>query len=174
MSVAIKWKKAILNKDFKTLISLSLPEDSIWLEQQLNDKSSELYRIIYDDQWNHQKGKRSIYEILGNAIKLEIVMVKCGGYYWESIGYTTAVYFFDKKKLSSAFPLAIKDYKLVGKDIWLLWVIRDWGQWFINFNFLDEGEIGRKRECPLFSLSAAVTPSLALSPSLPCVLGAPL
>jgi hypothetical protein len=141
MAIARTWKDAVLSKDFNALISLADPESKNWLEVQLNDETSELYRILYDDQWNHQKGERSVYEILKNAKRLKIVIVKSfPGGVWERFGYTTELYFFDKKKLVLEFPLSAKDEELLRKDIWLLWISRDEGQWYVSFNLFEEKE----------------------------------
>jgi hypothetical protein len=141
MATAIKWQDAVLRKDFNALIALAYPESKKWLEVQLNDKTSELYRILYDDQWNHQKGERSVYEILKNAENLKILIVKSfPDGVWERFGYTTELYFFDGKKLSLEFPLSAKDEELLRKDIWLLWISRDEGQWYVSFNLFEEKE----------------------------------
>jgi hypothetical protein len=133
MPIVIKWKDAVLKRNFGVLATLALPDEQAQVKIDLKNKSSDLYRIFYDDRWNKRRGTRSVYEILGNAKELDIVMVKDKWY--EGRGELTEVYFYDKSNLKLSFPLSLEDKKLLRRYIWLISFSKDNGQWNATYEF---------------------------------------
>jgi len=131
MSIAVKWKNALLNKQIDVLVCFVLPEAKQKIDSELRDKNSHLYRIFY-------KEKNSIYEIFRNAKSLTIVLIKHKPL--EQFGHGTDVYYYDKEKMELKFPLPNdKEQNLLDKgEIFKLFFFQEEGRWYTSYEFFGD------------------------------------
>jgi hypothetical protein len=145
LSAAVKWKDALLKKDFDELASFALPESKEHVESALTDKRSDLYRLFYDTQWMRKQGARSFYDILKSAKEPRIILQKDKDI--EDLGIGIDVFYYDESKVKLKFPLDIKDIKDKrlqkmldqGKLIYIV-LFKEDGRWRVNYDLFDEGD----------------------------------
>ncbi len=107
MPLAIRWKDAILNKDFEWILKNVLPEYYDPDKEALSNKDSMLYRCLYDSEFVKKENGRgvSVYEFLKNARQLKIVLVGRSPY----SPFTIEAYYYDESKSTFEFPLSIEE-----------------------------------------------------------------
>jgi hypothetical protein len=142
MYVAIKWKDAVLMKDIEALVSYAAPEAQRGVKAEIENKSSELYRLFYDSQWNQEKGGHSVYDILKNAKKLRIVIQRDKDL--EKFGGGVTVIYYDENRIKLRLPLLLDDPNdkevqlLFDKgDIWSMYFFKRGEKWYTSYDFFE-------------------------------------
>ena len=130
ITVATKWKNAVLNKDIKVFVDLALPEYKEPVASKLRDHSSNIYQLFFG-------GKKSFYQILRKAKKLKIVLIKYEGL--EEHGEGVSAYYYDSDRLKLKFPLGSeRGQELYNRgDIIHIFFFKSEDQWFASFEFFE-------------------------------------
>ena len=135
ISVATRWKDAVLDRDIEALVSLALPEAQESVRADLKNKDSQLYRLFYGNESIIRKGSRSVYELLSSAKSLKIVLVEHKSL--EKLGNGLTAYYYDERTFKPNFPLSHKEAQiLVDKgDLWAMFFFRAEGRWYTSYEF---------------------------------------
>lgn len=135
MPAVIKWKNALLSRDFKSLAASALPEEQEYIELALKDKKSILYRSLY-------VGEHSAYNILKKAKKLKIILVERSEEEAVQMGPWIAIYYYDEYKIKPKFPLTIAEQnELVKKGVLFVHgFLKEDGHWYTTYITFEEGD----------------------------------
>jgi len=141
MPMVIKWKDALLTKDFHKLAIFAIPDQQKYVLSDLKNTKSDFYRLLYEE-------KDSIYKFLKRAKKLKIVLVECFKEEWANSfpGPRVQVYYYDETEINLQFPPSLKHEELSEK--YTEWskkgyvFVHHWGKeegkWYTNYNLLPE------------------------------------
>jgi len=128
MPIVLRWKDALLSKDFQKLASYALRDQQKYVFLHLKDNKSDLYRYLYKETY-------SVQNILQGSKRLRIVLVECVEESQAGFGPRVEVYYYDQKKHKLNFPISMVKYQTLFKrgDIFLHYWGKEDGQWHANY-----------------------------------------
>ena len=128
MPIVVRWKDALLSRDFKTLAACALPEEQEGTESILRNKKSILYRSLYE-------GEHSVYNILKKSKKLKIMLVERDEEEAAQMGPSVAVYYYDEDKVKLKSPLTIAERNELTKKgvLFVHGFLKEDGHWYTTY-----------------------------------------